>query len=150
MTHALLSGGAAFVLALITGRFAVRWLRARKLGKAISELGPSSHMTKQGTPTMGGLFIFSTVAIITAATNVTGRLSILLPLSVVVAMLAVGLFVDFGTLSDRKLFRRGLSWRVKFGLQIAVALVVAYVLYFHLDARSINIPWAGQYDLGPI
>lgn len=150
MTHALLSGGAAFIVALVTGRYVVRWLRARKLGKAISEFGPSSHMTKRGTPTMGGLFIFSTVAIITAATNVDGRLSILLPLGVVVAMMGIGMFDDFGTLSDRTIFRRGLSWRFKFGFQIIVAMVVSYVLYFHLDAQSINIPWAGQYELGPI
>lgn len=150
MIDALLSGAGAFVLALISGHYAVRWLRARKLGKAISELGPSSHRTKAGTPTMGGIFIFSTVAIVTATTNVLDRESMLLPLGVVVTMMTLGVLDDFGTLSDRTVFKHGLSWRLKFGVQMLVAAVVAYVLYFHLEARSINIPWAGQYDLGPV
>lgn len=150
MTHALLAGGAAFLVALLGGRYTVRWLRARRLGKAISALGPSTHQTKAGTPTMGGLFIFGTVAVITAAANITGRLSILLPLGVVVVMMTVGMLDDLGTLSERARLRRGLSWRVKLGLQVLLAGVVAYVLYFHLDARSINVPWAGQYDIGPL
>ena len=61
MIEALLIGGVAFVLALIAGRPVVRLLRSFNVGKAISEDGPSSHLVKAGTPTMGGLLIWGTV-----------------------------------------------------------------------------------------
>ena len=146
MTHALLSGSVAFVLALVAGRWAVRWLRARRVGKSISDEGPSTHMTKAGTPTMGGLLIFGSVAVVTVFTNLFDRLSILLPLLVVVITMVIGAIDDLGTLHGGQ--RRGLSWRIKFALLAALAVWVACTLYFGLEAESINIPWAGQFELG--
>jgi phospho-N-acetylmuramoyl-pentapeptide-transferase len=148
MTYALLVGGLSFIVALIAGRPLVKWLRARHLGKAISELGPSSHQTKSGTPTMGGLLIFGTVALVTLFTNLTEHRSILLPFSVVVAMLAVGVVDDFGTLVGQR--RKGLSWRIKIALIAITSIVVAFVCYYGLDAHSVNVPWVGKHDLGPI
>ena len=92
MIHALLVGGAAFLLSLILGRPTVAWLRTKKLGKLISEDAPSTHSVKTGTPTMGGIFIWATVAVVTLFTNLLifrdGGLrlehqSILLPLSLI-------------------------------------------------------------------
>lgn len=146
MTHALLAGGFAFLLTLLAGTQVVPWLRRQKLGKAISEEGPSSHMTKSGTPTMGGLLIFGTVAVVTVFSNLNDRLSILLPLGVVAFTMAIGAYDDLGTLVGGK--RRQLSWRIKFVLLFGLSVVVSCVLYFGLDARSINIPWAGKYEIG--
>ena len=68
------------------------------VGKAISEDGPSSHLIKAGTPTMGGLLIWGTVAVVSAPTNLAGKLSILLPIGVLVVTLAIGIVDDLGTL----------------------------------------------------
>ncbi|MBM4415705.1 MAG: phospho-N-acetylmuramoyl-pentapeptide-transferase [Chloroflexi bacterium] len=146
MTHALLSGGAAFLLALIAGRPLVAWLRAQRLGKAISAEGPSTHTAKEGTPTMGGLLIFGAAAVVTVFTNLFDRLSILLPLLAVGVALAIGAVDDRGTLSGRH--QRGLSWRVKFGLIALLGVGIAWACYDLLDAHSVNIPWAGKHDLG--
>ena len=54
MSDALLTGSAAFIVALLAGGWVVRWLRRQRIGKAISEDGPSTHNIKAGTPTMGG------------------------------------------------------------------------------------------------
>jgi len=156
MIYALLVGGAAFVLALISGRFIVAALRARKIGKVISEEGPTSHMVKAGTPTMGGLIIYGTVAVVTVFTNifewdngslVFERRSILLPLFVVVFTMAIGFWDDLGTLISVE-GRRALSWRIKFMLIGALSVGVALVLFFGLEAKSVNLPWIGQRDLG--
>jgi phospho-N-acetylmuramoyl-pentapeptide-transferase len=146
MTHALLSGGAAFLVAILAGNWFVPWLRGRKVGKAISEEGPSSHLSKAGTPTMGGLLIFAAVAVVTIFSNLFDRLSILLPLAVVAITMAIGAYDDLGTLVGGT--RPKLSWRVKFVLLLALSVGVACVLYFWLDARSVNIPWLGKHDLG--
>lgn len=148
MTHALLAGGVAFLIALLAGTQVVPWLQRRKLGKAISEDGPSSHMSKAGTPTMGGILIFGAVAVVTIASNLSARHSIFLPLGVVTATMAIGAYDDLGTLVGGK--QRKLSWRVKFVLLVALSAVVACVLYFGLDAHSVNIPWGGKHDLGYI
>lgn len=155
MTHALLTGGGAFLLALLLGGPTVRMLSARKMGKAISEWEPSSHGVKSGTPTMGGLFIWGTVAIVTTFTNlfevhdgglVFERRSILLPLLVIVSMALLGFWDDLGSLVGGAY--KGLSWRLKLTLVAVLSCVVAGTMYWGLDAQSINIPWAGQYELG--
>ena len=148
MTHALLSGAAAFAVALLAGRPFVHWIRGQRLGKAISEEGPSTHSIKAGTPTMGGLLIFGAVAIITIPTNLVERLSILLPLGVVISGMIVGGIDDLGSLTERLQNRAGLSWRLKFLYQLLLSGVVAGVLYFALEVQSINVPWLGQHELG--
>ncbi|MDA0271017.1 MAG: phospho-N-acetylmuramoyl-pentapeptide-transferase [Chloroflexi bacterium] len=154
MIHALLTGGAAFALALLLGRPTVRLLHERKLGKAISEWAPSTHSVKSGTPTMGGLFIWGTVAIITLFTNifelrdgvlVFERGSIALPLVVIVTTALIGIWDDMGTLVGGTY--QGLSWRLKFGLIGTLSAAVAGTMFWVLDAQSINIPWAGQHQL---
>jgi len=116
--------------------------------KAISEEGPSSHNIKAGTPTMGGLLIFGAVAIVTIPTNLLERLSILLPLGVVLSGMIVGAIDDLGTLTERFRQRAALSWRLKFLYQLTLSAIVAGVLYFALEVQSINIPWIGQFELG--
>ncbi|MDA0353119.1 MAG: phospho-N-acetylmuramoyl-pentapeptide-transferase [Chloroflexi bacterium] len=158
MIYALFVGGSAFLISLLLGAFIVPALRGRNIGKVISAEGPTTHHVKQGTPTMGGLIIYGTVALVTVVTNifeirngglVFERRSILLPLFVVIFTMAIGFWDDLGTLTS-VIGRRALSWRLKFLLIGGLSAVVAYTLYFQLDARSANVPWAGQVDLGPI
>jgi len=156
--YALFVGGSAFLLALILGAFIVPALRERKIGKVISSEGPTTHHVKEGTPTMGGLIIYGTVAIVTVLTNIFElrdgslifeRRSILLPLFVVIFTMAIGFWDDLGTLTSIA-GRRALSWRLKFFLIAGLSAIVAYTLYYQLDVRSVNVPWAGQFDMGPI
>ena len=149
MIYSLLVGGVAFVIALVAGLPVVGMLRARKLGKAISDVGPSSHQIKEGTPTMGGLLIWGTVILVTVATNLVGRSSMLLPLGVLAVTLTIGFIDDLGTLTGNQRYG-GLSWRVKFGLIGALAVGASLVVFFGLDAHSVNVPWAGSHDLGYI
>ena len=148
MIEALLIGGVAFVLALVAGRPVVGLLRSLNVGKAISEDGPSSHLIKAGTPTMGGLLIWGTVAVVSAPTNLAGKLSILLPIGVLVVTLVIGIVDDLGTLTGSSGRFSGLSWRVKFILIGLLSIVVSIVLFEGLDVHSLNIPWVGQRDIG--
>jgi len=146
MTHALLTAGAAFLIALLAGTRVVPWLRSQKLGKAISDEGPSSHLTKAGTPTMGGLLIFGTVALVAALSDPFGHRDVFLPLGVAGATMAIGAYDDLGTLVGGP--QRKLSWRVKFALLFGLSVLVGCVLYYGLDRRSVLIPWGGAHDVG--
>ena len=148
MIEALLIGGLAFVLALVAGRPVVGLLRSFNVGKAISENGPSSHLVKAGTPTMGGLLIWGTVAVVSAPTNVAGKLSILLPIGVLLITLAIGIVDDLGTLTGGSSRFSGLSWRLKFIMIGLLSIGVSVVLSEGLGVHSLNVPWAGQYDIG--
>ncbi len=95
---------------------------------------------------MGGLMIFATVAVLTVATNVVGRESILLPLAGILVLGSVGLIDDLGSIVNRA--QTGLSWRFKVVSVALFAIGASLVLFFALDIENINIPWAGSHSLG--
>jgi phospho-N-acetylmuramoyl-pentapeptide-transferase len=53
----LFGGGLALIVSLLGTRFAITWLTQRGYGQEIRDDGPTSHHTKRGTPTMGGIVI---------------------------------------------------------------------------------------------
>ena len=58
-----------FVISAVLGKYLVPALRRWKAGQAIKEDGPTWHMSKQGTPTMGGLMFIAAVAIVVLVLN---------------------------------------------------------------------------------
>ena len=61
----VLAAGTALVLSLVFGPPVIRWLAAKKIGQAVRDDGPKSHLTKAGTPTMGGALILICIALTT-------------------------------------------------------------------------------------
>ena len=57
MRAILLSGGLALIISLVGTRYAIKLLSSKGYGQEIREDGPTSHHTKRGTPTMGGMVI---------------------------------------------------------------------------------------------
>ena len=57
MRAILLAGGLSLILTIIGTRIAIKVFAARGYGQLIRDDGPTSHHTKHGTPTMGGLVI---------------------------------------------------------------------------------------------
>src|SRR5262245_50189613 len=95
----LFGGGLALIVSLLGTRFAINFLSAKGYGQEIREDGPTSHHTKRGTPTMGGIvIILSTVFAYFAAKLLSGRspsASALLLLFLFVGMGFVGFLDDF-------------------------------------------------------
>ena len=151
MVRALVLGMLAFAISVTAGEPLVRFLRRRGLGKEISGDAPASHQVKAGTPTMGGILIFTTVLPITLAANIIDRRSILVPLGTIVAAALLGLFDDLTTIVGRSPLQQlgvGIQRRLK-GLLLAVlGVTAALLLYFPLETHDVRIPWAGQFDLG--
>ncbi|MCA9736266.1 MAG: phospho-N-acetylmuramoyl-pentapeptide-transferase [Gemmatimonadota bacterium] len=55
----------SLLLAFLLGPMTIRWLRRLKVGQVVRELGPQTHLSKAGTPTMGGVLIVSAAALST-------------------------------------------------------------------------------------
>jgi len=147
MAYSLTLGTIAFFLAVIWGRPLITLLRRYRLGKQIRLNGPSSHITKMGTPTMGGLMILIPVILITLALNVANLMgrtyigrSILVPVGVMVGFGALGLIDDLEGMSGRRARGEGISARTKFAAQVLLALATALALHFALGLQSIAVP----------
>src|SRR6185436_18319284 len=131
MALSLTFGVIACLVALIAGYPFVKFLRQRGLGKKVRVEGPSSHIEKTGTPTMGGLLICGTVLLLTAILTFTfysavGR-SILLPLFVLVSCAVLGAIDDRMTIQG--VGSEGLRARVKFAWLFAIGTVAAIALW---------------------
>ena len=53
----------AFIIVLIAGKPFINFLKVKKYGEKIREEGPATHMSKKGTPTMGGVLIILAILI---------------------------------------------------------------------------------------
>jgi len=153
MARALLLAAAAFVLTLFVGAWWVKFARQHKLGKQIRIDGPQSHMTKMGTPTMGGVMIVSTVVLLTVLFNLVDRWSMLLPLVVLLSFAVLGGIDDWMTLTKSQSKTYGFTVRYKFFLMLAVAFIASLVLYlpkpFGLEHEGlVQIPFIGERNIG--
>src|SRR5918996_4534551 len=103
----------ALAISLVLGPWMIQKLREFQIGQVIRQEGPTSHRTKAGTPTMGGLLI------LTAALVPTLLWAHLANPYIWIAMLSTAAFGAIGFLDDYlKITRRssgGLKPRYKFG-----------------------------------
>ena len=63
--RAIFSVVTALVVSLILGPVVIRKLREYQIGQAIRDVGPKSHLSKAGTPTMGGVLILLSIVVST-------------------------------------------------------------------------------------
>jgi phospho-N-acetylmuramoyl-pentapeptide-transferase len=143
---ALALGGLSFMLTVIWGTPLIRVLRHFKIGKLIRVEGPQRHLTKLGTPTMGGIMIFMPVALVTILLNAVSLiglkvlgLSVLLPLATLAAYGALGAYDDWeGIFGVRR--GEGIKARTKFLGQVGLALIIAWALKYLLDVPELYLP----------
>ncbi|WP_072061593.1 phospho-N-acetylmuramoyl-pentapeptide-transferase [Synechococcus sp. GFB01] len=106
------------ISALVTA-WGVPRLRALKLGQVIREEGPQGHLSKAGTPTMGGLLVVP-VGVIVGGLISPGDPRLMAVAAVTLATMAIGAVDDWRSLTRRH--NTGLSPKVKLLLQAGVAL----------------------------
>jgi len=143
---ALLLASISFLLAVVWGPLLIRLLRHYGIGKRIRIDGPRGHQTKLGTPTMGGLIIVIPVLLITLVLNIYNLLgrtiigrSILIPLGVMLAYSAIGAVDDIAGVRGMRR-GEGFSARQKIVWELLLTFLVALVLHFGLELRSVAIP----------
>ena len=129
MTVMLAACGAAFAVAAAAGPAVIKTLRRLKFGQKILEDGPTWHMNKQNTPTMGGfIFIAGMGAAVAAVMFLNGfsdpRPLYMLGLSLVFG--AIGFVDDYTKVKKKR--NKGLTAMQKLLLQIAAAALFLTVL----------------------
>lgn len=84
----------SFIVSILTAFIVLPILKKFKVGQIEREYGPRSHLIKQGTPTMGGIIISLTIAIMTGVLYTSNKE--LLPLClIIIGFGAVGFVDDF-------------------------------------------------------
>ncbi|WP_297528549.1 phospho-N-acetylmuramoyl-pentapeptide-transferase [Thiohalobacter sp.] len=118
----------ALLISFLVGPRMIRWLGHYQIGQQVRDDGPRSHLSKAGTPTMGGALI---LVAITLATLLWADLSNRYIWVVLFTTLAFGVI---GWVDDYKKLvlgnSKGLPARWKYFWQSVVALGVALFLYF--------------------
>ena len=125
--RAILSTLTALLIAIIIGPKMIRWLQRMQIGQTVRTDGPESHLSKSGTPTMGGLLILAAIVISVLLWADLTNTYVLVTLFVVVTFGIIGFVDDY-----RKVVRKdskGLIARWKYFWQSVIALCVAFYLY---------------------
>ncbi len=149
----LIAGMATMLLCIFLGPKFIEYLRLREFGQQIREEGPQEHHEKAGTPTMGGLLIFTAVAVpyLVLSDRDTQSLAVF---GVAVGCAAIGFVDDYLKITRRRSL--GLSARYKLLLQLGLAIGLWYVarhsvgldssLELRISHASLDIP-DGLYPL---
>ena len=158
MNMAVLLAG-LLITALVTAvilRFLIPYLKSKKLGQKILDIGPRWHKSKEGTPTMGGIsFILASVPAIAAIILILivgGKADAAAPLCVTWLMAAA--YGLTGMLDDRTKFahhtNEGLTAPQKYALQFGIA--IAYIAVMRVCGFIDTVVWipfvGSEIDLG--
>ena len=143
----------ALVISFMVGPAMIRRLSRYKIGQTVRDDGPQSHLSKAGTPTMGGALILIAIAVATLLWAELDNRYVWIVLLTTMAFGVVGLVDDYKklVLKDSK----GLASRWKYLWQSVFGAIAAYALYSSavLPAETqLLIPFLKDltFDLGPL
>lgn len=122
--RALLAALASFLLVSFLMPCLIRLLQKKKMGQMVRDDGPQSHLQKQGTPTMGGVLILLSVALVGILFGRWQSEGLWIVLCVFVGAGALGFWDDFSKFRQKN--SKGVSFRVKMLTLSGLALLAAY------------------------
>lgn len=132
----------SFIATLILGLITIPKLRKFNVGQVVREDGPSEHLKKNGTPTMGGIIMLLVVIVILGISSFTYP-TLVLPLIVIAGFGIVGFIDDYKKLVLKN--SKGLSPMKKIlGLVLTSSIfILLYINVFNLGTE-ILVPFINQ------
>jgi phospho-N-acetylmuramoyl-pentapeptide-transferase len=126
--RAIISTLTALFISLYFGPKLIRYLQKMQIGQTVRDDGPESHLSKSGTPTMGGLLILASIVTSVLLWADLSNVYVLVVLFVVISFGIIGFVDDY-----RKVIRKdsnGLIARWKYFWQTVIGLSTAIFLYW--------------------
>ncbi|MGE5522611.1 MAG: phospho-N-acetylmuramoyl-pentapeptide-transferase [Rhodospirillaceae bacterium] len=136
--RAVLACLTALVISFILGPHVIRKLTTMKIGQAVRTDGPQTHLTKAGTPTMGGALIVMSVAISTLLWADLENRFVWIVLWVMLSFAGIGWIDDYRKVVERN--PKGLSAKAKFFWQTVFGISAAWYI-----AYSTGLPAQTQF-----
>lgn len=132
--RAIMSALTALALSLLLGPAFIRRLVRKQVRQPIRELGPESHFSKAGTPTMGGALILFAIILSTILWSDLGNRYVWTVVLVTLAFGVIGWIDDYKKLVQQN--SDGLSARYKYLFQSIVGLSAAIYLYTNTQSPA--------------
>jgi phospho-N-acetylmuramoyl-pentapeptide-transferase len=132
--RAVLAAMTAMAISLIAGPLVIRKLTAYKIGQMVRDDGPKSHLTKAGTPTMGGALVLLSILITTLLWADLSNRFVWIVLGVTFGFGVIGWIDDYRKVVQRN--PKGLSAKAKFFWSALIGLAAAVYLAFAVSAPS--------------
>ncbi|RZI75040.1 MAG: phospho-N-acetylmuramoyl-pentapeptide-transferase [Variovorax sp.] len=132
--RALMAALTALIFGLAAGPYVIRRLAALKIGQPVRGYGMETHLTKSGTPTMGGVLVLFSIALATVLWFDASNRFVWIVLWVTLGFGAIGWVDDW-----RKVVRKdpeGMRSREKYLWQSLVGLVAGFYLLFSISESS--------------
>src|SRR3990167_6786653 len=127
--RSILAALTALLVSLLCGPWMIKWLQRMQVGQVVRDDGPQSHLSKKGTPTMGGVLMLLAITISTLLWGDLRQEDLWLAIIVTICYGLIGWVDDY-----RKLVLKnsdGLTARWKYFWQSLIAIVAAIYLYKH-------------------
>ena len=131
--RAILSIITALFISLILSPYIIKKFSVNNVSEVIRDDGPSSHLNKTGTPTMGGLLILSSLIITTLLWADLENKYILYLLFITISFGVIGFIDDYKKLTKSK---KGMSAKSKIISQIFVAGILSVVMFNNIDSLA--------------
>ena len=132
--RAVMAALTALLIGLIAGPPVIRRLTALKIGQPIRGYAMETHLSKSGTPTMGGVLVLLAIAIATLLwTDLTNRF-VWIVLLVTLGFGAIGWVDDWRKVVNKD--PEGMRSREKYFLQSVIGLLAALYLVFSISENS--------------
>ncbi len=137
--RAVMAAMTALVIGLAAGPAVIRRLTALKIGQPVRGYGMETHLSKSGTPTMGGVLVLISIALSTLLWADLSNRFVWIVLIVTIGFGAIGWVDDW-----RKVVRKdpeGMRSREKYFWQSVIGLVAAIGLVFSVSENSNQRVW---------
>lgn len=138
----------SLLIGMVFGGRWIRFLKRKQVGETVRDLGLEGQLEKQGTPTMGGLIILSSILIPALLFARLDNIYILLMLFTTVWMGIIGFIDDY--IKVFKKDKQGLRGKYKIIGQVILGLIVGLVMYFNKNVvirEKIHQPASAVYSL---
>lgn len=124
----------ALIISWLIGPYLIRMLRRLQVGQVVRDDGPQSHLSKAGTPTMGGVLLLLALVVSILMWGNLGTPYVWLVLGTTLCFGAIGFYDDY--LKTVRKSPTGLRAKYKFGTEIIVAGVMILLLLLMSEDRS--------------
>ena len=117
----------SLIISMVIGKSVIRWLQRMQLGEVVRDLGLEGQYKKEGTPSMGGVIILSSILIPVLLFADLRNIYVILMLITTTWLGLIGFLDDYIKVIRKN--KEGLAGKFKIIGQISLGLIVGAVLY---------------------
>lgn len=137
--RAVMGALTALLIGLLAGPYVIRRLTELKIGQPVRGYGMETHLSKRGTPTMGGVLILMAIGISTLLWSDLSNRFVWIVLLVTLGFGAIGWVDDWRKVVNKD--PEGMRSREKYFWQSVIGLIAAFYLVFSISGSSNQGVW---------